>query len=306
MFKKQFFRLTVFIFVVIAGSVLLVECTCDRSKKADEVSVEDFAVDEDIFDDISNAKKIFYSLPSPLETAMLIKSAGAEYNEQLLNPIENADNYTTNKKMALNLGIYTTDLSYASLFDQSQASINYMSAAKKMADGLDILDAIDNNTIKALEENMNNRDKIMDIISETFLSSSSYLKENNRPEVATVVLLGGWIEGLYIATTLVGDDPIEDNKLVDRIVDQKLSYEILLKLMEEYKDNEDIASLSDQMQELDKAFKEIDIKSSDITTEQNESTNVTTLKSTTEVSITPETFKKLTGVVKSLRNDFIL
>jgi hypothetical protein len=38
-------------------------------------------------------------------------------NEELLNPIPNASKYTTNKKRALNLGVYTTDLSFASLFD---------------------------------------------------------------------------------------------------------------------------------------------------------------------------------------------
>jgi len=63
---------------------------------------------------------------------MLIKTAGATYNEKLLNPLSNLSNYTTSKSMALNLGIYTTDLSFASLFDQTQTAINYMQAAKKI------------------------------------------------------------------------------------------------------------------------------------------------------------------------------
>ena len=281
--------------------------SCNRSgEKNNEVNVDDFASSEGIFDDISTAKKIFYSLPSPLETAMLIKNAGAEYNEQLLNPVENADNYTTNKKMALNLGIYTTDLSYASLFDQAQTSINYMNASKKMADNLGILDAIDENTLKKLEDNLGNKQEIMNIISETFMSSSSYLKENNRPAVATVVLIGGWIEGLYLATTLVGDKPIESNKLVDRIVDQRLSYDILLKLIEEYKDSEDISALKVQMSTLDEVMMKIKITSTEIEPVKDEKTNVTTLKVQNEVIITKETFDELTQVVKTLRNDFIL
>ncbi|NQU80871.1 MAG: hypothetical protein HQ543_05080 [Bacteroidetes bacterium] len=119
-------------------------------------------------------------MPSPLETAMLVKSAGAPYNEGLLNPTDNAGNYTTNRSMALNLGIYTCDLSFASLYDQTQTSISYMSAAKKMADGLGILDAISEETLERLEENVNNREMIMDIVSETFMNSSSYLQENDR------------------------------------------------------------------------------------------------------------------------------
>jgi hypothetical protein len=292
-------------FFIISVALAIFSCNRSGSQKG-ELSVDDFSVDADIFEDISTAKKIFYSLPSPLETAMLIKTAGADYNEQLLNPLENADNYTTNKKKALNLGIYTTDLSYASLFDQPQTSINYMNAAKKMADGLGILDAIDETTLKTLEDNLGNKEKIMDIISETFMSSSSYLKDNDRPEIATIVLIGGWIEGLYIATTLVGDSPIEGNKLVDRIVDQRLSYDIMLKLMDEYKDHEDIDMLKVQMTNLDAIMQRIVIKSSEIETSTDEATNVTTLLVENEVTISPETFTALKKEVKSLRNDFIL
>jgi hypothetical protein len=277
--------------------------SCSKDSANQEVNVE---VDNDVMNDISQAKKIFYSLPSPLETAMLIKTAGASYNEKLLNPLSNVTSYTTNKAMALNLGIYTTDLSFASLFDQTQASINYMGAAKKMADGLGILDAIDNNTIQQLEENINNRDKIMDIISETFMASSSFLKENDRTSVAAIVLVGGWIEGLYIATSLVSPGNIKNNKLVERIIDQKLSFDIVLKLLNENKDNPDVSSLIVEMNDLKKVFDKIEIKSSKIQAVTDNKTNVTTLKSESKNDLTPEVFIELVDKVKSIRNNFVL
>ena len=164
--KKIFFSLPVKLIAALFLSVIITGCGSDKPKgTGEEFSLDASEISQDLLDDINDAKQIFYSLPSPLETAMLIKSAGASYNEELLNPISNATNYTTNKMMALNLGIYTTDLSFASLFDQTQTSIDYMNAAKIMADGLGILDAIDASTIERLEENINNRDMIMDIIS---------------------------------------------------------------------------------------------------------------------------------------------
>jgi hypothetical protein len=277
--------------------------SCSNQSSNQDVNVE---VDQDVIEDINQAKKIFYSLPSPLETAMLIKTAGATYNEKLLNPISNQSGYTTNKSMALNLGIYTTDLSFASLFDQTQASINYMQAAKKMADGLGILDAIDNNTIQKLEDNINNRDVIMDIISETFMSSSSFLKDNDRASVASIVLVGGWIEGLYIASQLIDVDNFKHTKLVDRIVDQKLSFDIVLKLLDENKDNPDVASLIVEMNDLKKVFDKIQIKSSKIETELDNKTNVTTLKSESKVTMSKETFIELTNKVKAIRSNFVL
>jgi len=288
-------------------------CKSDKSKeKGKEVSLDEFISGEDIFDDIDKAKNIFYSLPSPLETAMLIKSAGADYNEQLLNPLGNVEKYTTNKSMALNLGIYTTDLSFCSLFDQTQTSLNYMDATRKLAEGMDIKDAIDEETMIRLEENLNNRDVVMDIISETFLNSSSYLKENERQAVAAIVLVGGWIEGLYLATQLVGDKSLEENKLVDRIAEQKLSFSIVDRMLEDNKVNEkgeqnvDIVNLMNELQGLRTAYSKIIVQTSAVKVEPNEQTNVTTLKSQTKITVSPEAFTDLRNAVNSLRTNFIL
>jgi hypothetical protein len=288
-------------------------CKSDKNKnKGKEVSLDNFISGEDIFDDIDKAKKIFYSLPSPLETAMLIKSAGAEYNEQLLNSLSNVDKYTTNKSMALNLGIYTTDLSFCSLFDQTQTSLKYMEATRKLAEAMDIKDAIDEETMTRLEDNLNNRDVVMDIISETFLNSSSYLKENERQSVAAIVLVGGWIEGLYLATQVVGEKPPDGNKLVDRIAEQKLSFSIVDKMLEDNKVNEkgeenvDVVSLINDLQGLRAAYNNIVVQTSAVKVEANEQTNVTTLKSQTKITVTPEAFSELRNAVKSLRSNFIL
>jgi hypothetical protein len=281
------------------------------NKSSKDVNIEDFVTEDDIFDDIDKAKKIFYSLPSPLETAMLIKSAGATYDEELLNDIGNTGLYTTNKALALNLGIYTTDLSFASLFDQTQTSINYMEAARKMAEGLDISDAIDNETMARLEENLQNRDVVMDIISETFLNSSSYLKENERQDVAAIVLVGGWIEGLYIATRLVGDGDVKNNKLADRILEQKLSFNIVERMLEDNLEkqdgtqNPDIVELIADLDVLKAAFEKVKVETTETQTALNEGTQVTALKSKTTVTVTPEDFKQLKLVVNNIRTSFI-
>jgi hypothetical protein len=291
---------------ILAISMFLSGCKGCKTSKQDANQDINVEVDDQILNDINQAKKIFYSLPSPLETAMLIKTAGATYDEKLLNPISKTSDYTTNKSMALNLGIYTTDLSFASLFDQTQTSINYMQAAKKMADGLGILDAIDNKTIQRLEENVNNRDEIMNIISETFMSSSSFLKENDRTAVAAVVLVGGWVEGLYIATQLIDNNSVKNKKLTDRILEQKLSLDIVLKLLDENKESADVASLIVVMNDLKKTFDKVSIKTSKIEAVLDNKTNVTTLQSESKITASAETFKEITEKVKTIRTDFTL
>jgi hypothetical protein len=255
--------------------------------------------------DVKQAKEIFNSLPSPLESAMLIKSAGAKFDKKFLNALENTKRYTTNSSQALNLGIYTCDLSFASLYDQTQLIIDYMNASKKMADGLGILDAINQTTIDKLEENINNTEAIMDIVSETFLNSNSYLKDNDQPAIATIVLVGGWIEGLYIATQLVDLNDFNGNKLVGRIIDQKLSIGVLLSLLDSNKEHPAIGPLTVQMNQLKTVFDKIRIDTKPIKTEIDKTTNVTILRSEVTTDMSLATFKELSLVVEGIRNSFI-
>jgi hypothetical protein len=78
-------------------------------------------------------KNIFHNIPPPMETAALLKKAGAEYDKDILNDVKNVDNYTAASKQALNLGIYGADLSYASVFNNTQESMLYTSCAQNLA-----------------------------------------------------------------------------------------------------------------------------------------------------------------------------
>ena len=292
--------------VIVLISLILTSCNsggkkANKNNEAGNVAVDNAAV----YDDIKQAEKIFYTLPSPLESAMLIKSAGALFNDNLLNSIDNTKNYITNKSMALNLGIYTCDLSFASLYDQTQLIINYMNAAKKMADGLGILKAIEQEDIDKLEENIHNTEVIMDIVSQTYLNSNSYLEDNGQPAIAAIVLVGGWVEGLYISTQLIDMKEFNSNKLVGRIIDQKLSIDILINLLESSKGHPAIDEIIVQISKIKVVFDKIILKTSPVRPEINQTTNVTVLKSEVQSDMTPEVFKELSATVSEIRNTFV-
>jgi len=301
--KTVYLLITVFTFALLFNSCK--SCKSGGKGGDKEVPVEITEIDKEVLQDVNEAKKIFYSLPSPLESALLIKSAGATFNEELLNTTANTSRYTTNKLMALNLGIYTCDLSFASLYDQTQLVIEYMSAAREMADGLGILDAINEETINKLEENINNREVILDIVSETFLNSNSYLEDNEQPAIASIVLIGGWVEGLYIATQLVDMDEFNSDKLVGRIIDQKLSVDIMLQLLKDNSEHPAVPEIIKQMEGLKVVFDKINIKTTDIKPEIDEATNVTILKSTIETDMTPDIFTELARKVEQIRSSYV-
>lgn len=260
---------------------------------------------EQAIQQVKQAKDIFNSLPSPLESAMLIKSAGAKFDKRYLNPVDNAKNYTTDRSQALNLGLFTCDLSFASLYDETQLILDYMQAARKMADGLRITDAINQSTMDRLEENINNTEVIMEIVSETFMNSNSYLADNDQSEIASMVLVGGWMEGLYIATQLVDTKDFNGNKLVGRIIDQKLSIDILIKLLQSNRQHPAVDELITQMTKLKAVFDKITIKTKPIKTEIDKTTNTTILRSEVSTDMSLETFKELANLVADIRSTFV-
>jgi hypothetical protein len=304
---NKIYRLgTGFIAVLILFTFLLPGCRSSgekgEKKKEATITPQDM---EKVQQDIKQANKIFEALPSPLESAMLIKSAGAPFDRKFLNPVDNTKLYTTTRSQALNLGIYTCDLSFASLYDQTQLIIDYMNAAKEMAEGLGILDAIDQTTLDNLEENINNKDAIMEIISETFLNSNSYLEDNDQSAVAAIVLVGGWIEGLYISTQLVDLNDFEGNKLVNTIIDQKLSIDILLNLLASNKGHPAVDEMMGQMNQLKAVFDKVRLETGPVKTEIDKETNMTIIKSQATIDISISVFKELTATVANIRSTFV-
>ncbi len=84
-------------------------------------------------------KKIFYTIPAPMEMASLIQSSGADFDTDVLNPVDRVNTYMTRKQKALNLGVYGADLSYTTMFERSKESLYYLSAVRQLADQLGAL-----------------------------------------------------------------------------------------------------------------------------------------------------------------------
>lgn len=243
----------------------------------------------EVNEELDNAKQIFYSLPAPHEVAsILIENNKTTYNEEILNSVDNARNYNTHKSMALNLGIYSADLSYASLFEQNQTVINYMATSKKLAEELGILEAFSQTTLNKLENNLNDRDAIIRIISETFMDTDAYLQENDKEEIAAMIIIGGWIEGMYIAIKLSEEDVNKNVKLVSSIVEQQLSLDLMITFLDAYKSSKQISEILVDINKLNEIFTNMEI---DVTEEG-------------DLIVTQEDYSSLCAEFHKIRNKF--
>jgi hypothetical protein len=132
-----------------------------------------------------------------------------------------------------------------------------------------------------------------------------YLEDNGQPAVAAMVLVGGWIEGLYISTQLIDMNEFNGNKLVSRIIDQKLSIDILINLLAKSKGNPAVDELLTQVGKLKIVFDKIKLETSPVRTEYNQATNTTVLRSEVKTDMTPAVFKELAATVTEIRNSFV-
>ena len=111
-------------------------------------------------------------------------------------------------------------------------------------------------TARRMEENIENQDSLLQIITETFTKSDSYLKENQRGGVAALIVFGGWIETLYLATNIV-DLKNPQKEMVNLISQQKHSVKNLIGLLNQYRDNYKINQILPDLKKLDAKFQEI-------------------------------------------------
>lgn len=260
-------------------------------------------------DSTANADRIMtiggsmFSIPSPIQTALLIEKSGAQYDKKFLNDAKKAGSYATNFQKALNLGVYGADVGYVTIYDQSQDAIKYLGVINKLSDELGITGAFDEQTIKRFESNFGKRDSMLNLVAVAYRSADAFLKDNDRINVGVLVLAGGWLETLYFTTQIAVKGGNKD--IINRIGEQKYTLNNLVKMLTPYYDQPEYDALVDELIELAYDFDAIDIKYTYGAPTVDVATKTTTINSKTEVVITKEHLKAIADRVEKLRNKIV-
>ncbi len=282
--------------------ILLLFITACNTKQPDKIEAEGTKKQQDLSQDKKLVERIFYNIPSPLEMAKIARDAGMEFNNELMNPIENNQSYIDQTQQALNLGVYGADLSYSRIFDQVQKSVNYLSAIRELTEALQIPQDHKNFAIDKLEKHIDNRDSLLHIITDIYGDVDNYLKENNRSLVAVMIISGGWIEGNYLAINSM-DFSNPNKEVTKRVGEQKLALESLIKLVEPHVRKEHkSAEVLQGLKELQKIYDNVKITTTHEGVETDGKNNKTTIKGTTKVEIDTNTLKQIKEYITKIRN----
>ena len=292
-------------YLLIITGIFLILSSCNNNSETtveDEIIIENSEISDQVHK--KTVKKIFYNVPSPLEISSMLKSSGTTYNSGYLNSFKKVNNYTTIEEMSINLGIYGADLSYNRLYDQIQESVNYFSAIKKLSDNLGIPQEHGGAAAERLESNLENRDSLLTIISQTYSNADQYLKQNERGNIASLIIMGGWIEALYIATQ-IASLPGDNKMLLESIAEQKLSLENLIGLLSDYKDDEIVSLYIPKLQKLQESYRNVEIIQSKSIVSTDKTTGITIIDNETTINISNEDFIKIMTQISEIRNSII-
>lgn len=213
--------------------------------------------------------KVASELPSPVDFITYVNQAQLEYDPRYLNAVENVDAYlSTSQHTALNLGVYLVDLGYNALYMKAQEGLKYLKVIKKLTDQLNILDTQTKEMITKFERNLENRDSLLMITREGYFTLEEYLRKNERADIASYVLVGSWVEGLYLGTNLLKKVPDYDKNEKYKLAlwgigGQKTSLENIIKIVEKMKNSEDNKQLLSKLKELYKNYEKVKVEPAD-------------------------------------------
>lgn len=306
--KRSYFFVVIFVALLGCGNSINnneVSATQTRATVGKEMSDEgiESTSAEPIDETIINS--ILESIPSPLEISILIQQTDAKYNPADLNDHSSVTRYATSFKKALNLGIYSTDLGYANIFEQNQDALNFLNSVKKLADGISIGQFFDYSTIKKLVESADDLSHLVQTTTVNFEKINYHLREQKRESLSILILTGGWIEITYL-TSLVYERNKNEN-LKETLADQKIILERLLLVLDVYQDKLEFKELTLKLKALRKIYDKVKIQTIIKPPKSVETADGVRFEDQNEViyNITDEDIAEIKSQVNSIR-DFII
>jgi hypothetical protein len=174
-----------------------------------------------------------YPLPTSAQVIKMLTDLEVGYIIGISNPVENSKKYFSSTTRAINLGVFGADLSYATLYNQQQAVINYLDAIRSLSNELNMTKIYNEDLYTKIKQNYDNRDELVKILTSSFNDTYAYLSENDQQPLALLVVGGAWVEGMYL-TTHVSEAAYQVAGISGVLLEQKKSFELFLDITKPY------------------------------------------------------------------------
>jgi len=246
-----------------------------------------------------------YGLLTPVEICVIFNRLGIPYNNAALNPVSNSEVYLSNSKAAINTGIYGVDFGYLKMFGIGQDVINYMVTIRELSNKLGIPDHFLLEPIKRVQNDMSDPDTITALMQKAYNDIESHLRESGRESTVGLMVMGGWVEAMYIATQLVYNPANPDPEVVQKIAEQKYTLTSLLSFMKNYYDDPVVVYYTKKLKYLKNYFDSFEIYFEKGDLEIDTQKQVLRSSGATKMTVSVETLDKIKDYVGKLRSEMV-
>lgn len=278
---------------VIVGLTLV---SCGNSEPEDGLNIVDTTTTEDeLTGDMFESPDVDYHLPSPLQVASIFKKSGLAYHSNITNPTTNVSKYTEELKQMLNFGVYSADMAYCVLNEQSNEGRKYLGVITTLAEQIGMESVFENQDLMdRFDKNIEDKDSIEILMIDIHERTETYMEENDMQNKSAIHFAGAWTEGMYL-----GVYDFEKNKgkdgLGSQITEQMAILNNIIKGLKDPKNSGiDLGWLITDLENIQSTFDNFESVKAYVADEN-----------ATELNLTDDDFKALSGLIKTLRGKII-
>ncbi len=296
------------VFILVIVFVTAFSACRNSSKKNDEFRLAGSeTMHEAIVPDNDFNLDFSVGFSSPIEIANLLQVRGVPFSQRYLASSLEASNQVSSFDKALAMGILGANLGYLNIYEKTGNSIEVLASIKKLAEGINVGQFFDFETIKRLSLSKSNLDSLLFLSVDSYNKIDRYLTDNNRGQLSALIITGAWIEAQYLVTQVIKQYP--DDLLRDRIGEQKQFLNDLIRMMEPYCNlDRQYAGLCSKLKEISDKYDDVEISFTEgepVSMEQDGGLVITQTE-TSEVEMTDKQLEDIIKITEQIRNALIV
>ena len=237
---------------------LSILAACNKSKKNNEEEQE-----QQVIHDID---QLLSDLPDPSAIPYQLKAIDAEFADSLINSLDNMAKYKGDPdKMAMNMGVYSADVSYLASYGKSDMTMSYVKACHEIGEALGDSEIFKDDLLAKIESSLGNEEELSKHLRSMIVETSIQLEKDHHLSMAALALTGAFIEEMYQAVNVIDnyhgaglsseEDKAKVEPLVKLVLAQEQALLDLIKLIEDIPHDGAIREILSQLRILDNLYK---------------------------------------------------
>ncbi|MCK4880576.1 MAG: hypothetical protein KAS82_07950 [Bacteroidales bacterium] len=251
---------------------------------------------------VAEVGEVVYALKIPTDIVSFFEETGTGFDPGITCPLEKIPMYDNPEHMALLLGVLGVDLSYCTLFERVTETAECYHHIELLAGKLELPREIFEDSPGEQRAYLENPDSLKNQIFEIYTEMDNQFRENNQLSLASLSLLGGWLETMYIGVKIYKDKTVME--MGDRILQQKYSLNSLSGILSNQQESLMIRRYMHTVNKLKEVYNKVEIHYETDGFEMDSGQQVfhATLS---EIIYEPESLEEICRIILQLREDIL-